>query len=141
MQIHELKPKNKRKSKKRIGRGGKRGAYSGRGIKGQKSRAGHKKSSSIKEIIAKLPKLRGVGNIRVKLPVTVVNVGDLEKIFREGKISKKSFVEKGIIKRISDPVKILGDGELNAQFVIEDIPLSRSAKDKIEKAGGKVLQK
>lgn len=141
MQIHELKPKNKRKSKKRIGRGGKRGTYSGRGIKGQKSRAGHKKPSSIKEIIAKLPKLEGVGNIRVKQPVTVVNVGDLEKIFREGKVNRKSFVEKGIIKRISDPVKILGDGELNAQFVIEDIPLSRSAKDKIEKAGGKVLQK
>ena len=59
MQIHQLQLKDRSKSKKRIGRGGKRGTYSGRGIKGQKSRAGAKVRPALRDIIKKIPKKRG----------------------------------------------------------------------------------
>ena len=57
--MHELKPEHKNKKSKRIGRGGKRGTYSGRGVKGQKSRAGRKFQPIIRELIKKYPKLKG----------------------------------------------------------------------------------
>lgn len=59
MQIHELKPENKPKKKKRIGRGGKRGTYCGRGLKGQKSRAGRRIRPAVRDFVLKTPKLRG----------------------------------------------------------------------------------
>lgn len=62
MQLHEVVPIHKNKSKKRIGRGGKRGTYSGRGMKGQKSRAGHKIRPAIRDLIQRTPKLRGAKN-------------------------------------------------------------------------------
>ena len=57
MQIHQLKPKYKKKEKKRVGRGGKKGTYCGRGIKGQKARAGRKMQPIIRQILKKYPKL------------------------------------------------------------------------------------
>ncbi|MEX2436624.1 MAG: 50S ribosomal protein L15, partial [Candidatus Paceibacterota bacterium] len=62
MQINDLKPKLKKKKEKRIGRGGKRGTYSGKGIKGQKARAGASTPSYEKETISKFPKLKGLKN-------------------------------------------------------------------------------
>jgi len=62
MQLHELQPTNKKKTKKRVGRGGKRGTYSGRGIKGQKSRAGRKIRPAIRDLMQRTPKLRGAKN-------------------------------------------------------------------------------
>ncbi len=62
MQLHELRPQYKNKDKKRIGRGGGRGNYSGRGQKGQRSRAGHKIRPAIRDLIRRLPKLRGFKN-------------------------------------------------------------------------------
>ena len=59
MQLQELKPIHRLKKKKRVGRGGKRGTYCGRGIKGQKSRAGRKLKPLIRDVIKKYPKLRG----------------------------------------------------------------------------------
>jgi large subunit ribosomal protein L15 len=59
MQLHEIKPTHKLKKRKRVGRGGKRGTYSGRGQKGQLSRAGRKLKPLIREIIKRYPKLRG----------------------------------------------------------------------------------
>jgi large subunit ribosomal protein L15 len=59
MQLHEIKPYNKLKKKKRVGRGGKKGTYSGKGMKGQKSRAGAKIRPEIRDMIKKIPKLRG----------------------------------------------------------------------------------
>ena len=64
MQLHELKPTKARKSVKRIGRGGKRGKTSGRGTKGQKARAGNSMRPEMRDIIKKLPKLRGHGKNR-----------------------------------------------------------------------------
>lgn len=59
MQLHELRPLHRGKKRKRVGRGGKRGTYSGRGQKGQKSRAGRRLKPVIREIIKRYPKLRG----------------------------------------------------------------------------------
>jgi len=62
MQLHELKPDHKNKTKKRIGRGGKRGTFSGKGVKGQKSRAGRKIRPGTRDLIQQIPKLRGARN-------------------------------------------------------------------------------
>jgi len=59
MQLHQLIPTTKNKSKKRVGRGGKRGAYSGKGLKGQKSRAGRKLRPQLRDIVKRIPKKRG----------------------------------------------------------------------------------
>jgi len=59
MQLHELQPTHKTKTSKRIGRGGKKGTYSGRGMKGQKSRAGARMQPLVRELIKRYPKLRG----------------------------------------------------------------------------------
>jgi large subunit ribosomal protein L15 len=59
MQLHQLKPIHKLKKRKRVGRGGKKGTYSGRGIKGQKARAGRRLKPAIRELIKRYPKLRG----------------------------------------------------------------------------------
>lgn len=59
MQLHQIKPSHKKRPKKRAGRGGKRGTYCGRGIKGQKARAGSKTRSAIQDLIKKIPKVRG----------------------------------------------------------------------------------
>ena len=66
MMLHEIQSTDAKKSKKRIGRGGKRGTYSGKGVKGQKSRAGSKIRPAIRDIMNQTPKLRGVKNTGAK---------------------------------------------------------------------------
>jgi large subunit ribosomal protein L15 len=93
MQLHELKPNANRKSAKRIGRGGKRGKTSGRGHKGQIARAGNSTRPEMREIIKKLPKLRGHGVNRAatvnaeRVQPVVVNVAELEANFKAGEVS------------------------------------------------------
>jgi large subunit ribosomal protein L15 len=148
MQLHELKPTSARKSRKRIGRGGKRGKMSGRGHKGQTARAGNSTRPEMREFIKKLPKLRGHGvnraatvNAERVLPV-VVNVSSLETAFKAGDIvSPKTLVIAKVIstvRRKSPLVKILGTGELTKKLIVEGCQVSASAKAKIEKAGGSV---
>ncbi|MEK7566617.1 MAG: 50S ribosomal protein L15 [Patescibacteria group bacterium] len=145
MQIHDLKPKTKTKSKKRIGRGGKRGTYSGRGIKGQKARAGHRMRPEMRDILKKIPKLRGYrAKIRPKI-VAVVNVGDLEKHFAPGdKVTPQELIKKGLLRKIGGQIpatKLLGSGEITKKLLVADCQISKSARDKIEKAGGNVVLK
>ncbi|MCP6720392.1 MAG: 50S ribosomal protein L15 [Patescibacteria group bacterium] len=137
MQIHQLKSLNKRKTK-RIGRGGKRGTYSGRGQKGQKSRSGHRIRPAERDLFSKLPKLRGVKNKSLRLKPVVINVGDLEKILDNNSLNKKILIEKGIVKRMSREVKLTGNGEVKKAFTIEDVKVSKTAREKIEKAGGTI---
>ncbi|MCK4473888.1 50S ribosomal protein L15 [Candidatus Parcubacteria bacterium] len=142
MQIHQLKPKHKLKNKKRIGRGGKRGTYSGKGVKGQKSRAGKKFEPIIRGLIKRYPKLKGY-KFKAKPDFgAVVNLGLLEKKFNsEEQINPNLLIEKKIIRRIRKKapiVKILGKGKLTKKFIIEGCVVSKSAKEKIEKAKGAV---
>ncbi|MEK9194606.1 MAG: 50S ribosomal protein L15 [Patescibacteria group bacterium] len=138
MQLHQLKLNRKRKDSKRIGRGGKRGTYSGKGQKGQKARAGHKIRPAYRDLLQRLPKLRGIKNKPLKSKTVVFNVGDLFKLLGGNLINKKLILEKGLIKNFRVNVKILGEGELKEPVTIEGIAVSKSAREKIEKAGGAV---
>lgn len=147
MQLHELKPNTKKKNAKRIGRGGKRGKTSGKGHKGQKARAGNSTRPEMRDIIKKLPKLRGHGKNRAKtvnadkiLPV-VINVAALNELEAGFVVNPKSLVAVGLInarRKRAPAVKILGTGELTKKLTITDCLVSSTAKVKIEKAGGSV---
>jgi len=133
MQLHELQPEHKLKSRKRVGRGGKRGTYSGRGMKGQKSRAGTKKFAPIiRELIKKYPKLKGYRNLSGSKNYAIVNFKDIEAKFKESEVvSPKTLLEKKLIRRIkgrTPKVKILGSGNLTKKFKIEDCELSKKAE-------------
>ncbi len=144
MQIHEIKRSHRLKKRKRIGRGGKRGTYSGRGLKGQKSRAGRKMKPFIRELIKRYPKLRGYKfGPKIHNPqLVIINLEILDKKFSEdSKITPHLLLEKGIINKIKGripKVKILGKGSLTKKLIIEGCLVSGQTKDKIEKAGGVV---
>ena len=146
MQLHQLKPIHRQGRGKRIGRGGKRGFTSGRGAKGQRARAGRKFQPLIRQIIKRYPKLRGYRQKlkfkNEKLKITILNLEVLEKKFNAGeKITPEVLVEKKIIRRIKGripEVKILGGGEIKKSLIIENCQVSKSVKEKIEKAGGTI---
>ena len=145
MQLHELKPKHKRKEKKRVGRGGKRGTYSGRGMKGQKARAGANLKPIIREVIKRYPKLRGYRFKSKKEEIALVNVKTLDERFKnKEKVSPEVLLERGLIRKIKGKVpqvKILGKGEIKKSLIIESCQVSKTAREKIEKAGGTVNSK
>lgn len=137
MQLHQIKIIKARK-KTRIGRGGKRGTYSGRGIKGQKARAGHRIKPAIRELIIRIPKLRGVKNKSIFPKTIAINIGELFKKTKETTITKESLVNLGFIRNKKVPVKILANGEIGKSLTVKGIKVSAKAKEKIEAAGGKV---
>ena len=132
----DIKPTIKRKRKKRVGRGGKRGTYSGRGLKGQGAHAGGRMPATRIEEIYKFPKLRGTKNRPAK-PILAINVSDLERVASNGKISRES-ITGGRAKYKKYKVKILSMGEIKKAYTIKGIAVSKGAKEKIEKAGGSV---
>ena len=142
MQIHEVQPNTKPKKKKRIGRGGKRGTYSGRGVKGQKSRAGAKMKPMIRELIKRYPKLRGYNFSPLK-KILAINISVIDKVFEDGAVvDPKSIIQKGLAKKGGKiGIKILGQGQTKKKFHVKDCTVSQSAKEIIEKAGGKVSEK
>jgi len=137
MQFHTLQPAHKLKPKKRIGRGGKRGTYSGRGIKGQKSRAGKKLEPMIRGLIKRYPKMRGYKFKAREPQYKIVNIDVLEKKFKPGDIiTPDVLLEKQIIFKIktrTPNVKILGKGEITKPLTIKNCIISKNAKQKIEK--------
>lgn len=142
MQLHEIQPIHKGANKTRRGRGGKKGTYSGRGMKGQKSRSGTRFQPRIRELIKKYPKLRGYRAKRRVSTMQTINVETLEKNFGEGEtVSPRILVEKKIVDTMKGrvpTVKILGRGKLTRAVKIESCIVSSSAKEKIEKAGGSI---
>src|SRR5712691_1454289 len=152
LDLSNLKPAQPRKDRKRIGRGmgSGKGRYSGRGLKGQKSRAGsHKLPAGFEggqmPIDMRLPKLRGntsadampIGPFRTYSQP--VNLRDLEARFEAGaEVSPETLVEKGLLKNTKVDVKILGSGELTKKLAVSAHGFSKSAKEKIEAAGGSV---
>jgi large subunit ribosomal protein L15 len=143
MQIHELKVKAK-KTRKRVGRGGKRGTYSGRGMNGQKSRSGGNVdplfAGGQTSLIEKLKKTRGFKAISPKK--NVVSLDTLEKNFKDGDvISTEALLKAGLIQKskAKNGTKILGTGSIKKKITTDkDTFVSESAKKAIEKAGGKV---
>ncbi len=142
MQLHELRPKQKKKNKKRIGRGGKRGTYSGKGIKGQKARAGASFKPAIKTFVKRYHKLRGYRFKRTGRKPQILNISSLEKKFKsEEKINPQILLERKLTRKIKGripKIKILGKGKVTKKFTIENCELSKVAQYKIEKAGGTV---
>ena len=146
MQTHNIKRVHAHKKKKLVARGGKRGKTSGRGGKGQTARAGNKRRPAMRDIIKKLPKLRGHGKNRSKSvfergPFAVVNVSSLN-IFKAGDVvSPSTLLAKGLIPKVVGKlptVKVLGTGELTVKVTVQGCAVSVSAKTKIESAGGTV---
>jgi len=140
MQLHELQPKTKFKSRKRVGRGGKRGTYSGKGQKGQKSRAGHRIRPAERDFIQRLPKLRGFKFKSLKLKPVVINLNDLEKKIKGNIINKQSLIQAGLIKKSDKKIKILGPKkeEIKQAFQIEGLEVSKKLRKVIELAGGTI---
>ncbi|OGZ84886.1 MAG: 50S ribosomal protein L15 [Candidatus Staskawiczbacteria bacterium RIFOXYD1_FULL_39_28] len=142
MQIHELQRKHKNKGKKRVGRGGKKGTYSGKGNKGQKSRAGRKMVPIIRELIKRYPKLKGYRAFVLPKNIVVVNLEVLEKNTKDGEtINPENLIKKGIISNIkgkTPKVKILGTGKITKKLVFENCKFSKSAKEAVEKSGGSI---
>lgn len=143
MQLQDLKPKHKIKERKRVGRGGKRGTYSGRGVKGQKARAGRTTRPAIRGFIKRYHKLRGYQNKARSGFVRTVDLDQLEKNFKDSeKVTPSSLAKKGVVSKIKGrlpKIKILSDGNIKKKVEIENCQISSSAKEKIEKAGGKII--
>ncbi|OFW63896.1 MAG: 50S ribosomal protein L15 [Actinobacteria bacterium RBG_19FT_COMBO_36_27] len=130
------------KKRKRVGRGSGsgHGTTSGRGTKGQLSRSGGNTRIGFEggqmPLQRRLPHLKGFKNTRKKVN-NLINIGQLEK-YKDGSVIDYDFLEKnGFITKKSNPVKILGNGELTKKITIRANFFSKSAMDKIEKAGGK----
>jgi large subunit ribosomal protein L15 len=146
MYLENIPKRNNRTMKgKRIGRGygsGVGGHTVGRGSKGQKSRTGHKSLEFFEggnvAFFRRMPKYRGFNQSR-KIENDAVNVNTLEKEFKAGEVvSVDTLKEKGIIKKNSQGVKILGKGEIKIKVNIDGVAVSAAAKEKIMKAGGTI---
>jgi large subunit ribosomal protein L15 len=142
MQIHQLTKSASSKSRKRIGRGGKRGTYSGHGGKGQTARSGRNFRPIVREVLKRYPKLRGHRNRAARADGRIVNVALLEAKFEKGStITPSILAEKNIVGRVggkSPRVKILGQGDVSKNFNIFGCEVSAAAREKIEKAGGAI---
>lgn len=157
MNIHQLKPKTARTFAKRVGRGGKRGTTSGKGTKGQKSRAGAGVKPGFRggdnRIWQLFPKQRGAskkpGNnsphrkhrfFQLKHgKSTSVNLDVFNKFSEGQEVTAEMLVTKGIIQNSKGVVKVLGGGILKKKVTLKGFDFSESAKAKITKAGGSII--
>lgn len=143
MRLHNLIKSGGRKNRKRVGRGegSGRGKTSGRGHKGQRARSGFGLRPGFESghvpLYRKLPK-RGFSNFRFRTEYAIVNVGDLERVDGET-IDRDSLIKAGLVRSSANLVKILGEGEVNRAYSITADKISAAAREKIEKAGGKVV--
>jgi large subunit ribosomal protein L15 len=151
LNLSNLQPAQEREDRKRVGRGpgSGKGRYSGRGLKGQKSRAGsHKMRAGFEggqmPIHMRIGKQRGptskdampIGPFRTE--TVPVNVRDLDRFEAGDEVTPESLVEKGIIKNTKIDVKVLGTGDISKKLTIRVHAISAGAREKIEAAGGTV---
>jgi large subunit ribosomal protein L15 len=147
MKLHDLKPAaGSNKQSKRVGRGhgSGKGKTSGRGMMGQKARAGSGAHRAFEggqnEITRRLPFKRGVGfQNRYRIEYQIFNIGDLAES-QHDEITPELLVESRLLKNLKRPVKILGDGEITRPIKITAHKFSASAREKIEAAGGTVTE-
>ena len=135
--LNTINKNSSHKKKKRLGRGNSSGDgnYSGKGMKGQKSRSGVSglKRMGMKQQLLKIPKLRGFKSSNPKNQV--VNIDDLNDNFKDNEeVSPTTLIAKGLISRIKQPVKILGDGELTVKGLkFIKVKMSETVKSQISK--------
>ncbi len=142
MQIHNVKRNTKQKKHTQLGRGGRHGKTSGRGGKGQTARAGNKRRPQLRDVIKKIPKLRGYKFASIQKAFYPVNLEALESSFNAGEtVTVETLVAKGVVRFKSEKnprVKILGRGTLTKKLMVKGCTMSETAKAAIEKAGGSV---
>lgn len=142
--LHNLQPApGSRSDRKRVGRGNSsgHGHTSGRGHKGQNARSGSKRRVGFEggqmPLYRRLPKLGGFTPRNRKI-YAIVNVSELEERFEKGAtVDPAALAASGLIKKERESVKILGDGELTLTLTVKAHAFTRSAREKIEAAGGK----
>ncbi|MEX0801139.1 MAG: 50S ribosomal protein L15 [Dehalococcoidia bacterium] len=146
MLAHELKPpKGAKHARKRVGRGNSAGGgtYSGRGLKGQKSRAGRKPrlwfEGGQSRLIKRLPRRRGFTN-PFRVEYTPVNLRDLERFPADTEVTLELLRDSRLIKSVRKPVKVLAVGELTRALKVTAHKFSKAAREKIEAAGGSVQE-
>lgn len=147
MKLNDLKPTKGSKTKRnRVGRGKAAGGgtYAGRGIKGQGARGRRKKKAYFEggqlPLVRRLPFKRGFTNI-FRVEYQEVNLDSLEKRFDAGAtVNPETLAEKGLIREVRTPYKILGRGELTKNLTVQAHRISKSATEAVEKAGGSFEQ-
>ena len=142
MRQHELAPApGSKRNRKRVGRGdgSGHGTYSGRGVKGQKSRSGYRMKRGFEggqlPIIKRLPSKRGFTNI-FRIEYNVINVNKLNMFESGSEVTPEKLVATGLVKSLRYPVKILAEGDINHPLSVKAHKFSTAAKAKIEAAGG-----
>ena len=146
MQAHQLKPSpGARHAKRRVGRGnaGGTGTYSGKGLKGQKARAGNKPRRFFEggqtRMMKRLPHRRGFTN-PFRVEFQPINLTDLRKFEAGTDVTPELLKERRILRSLRQPVKVLGTGEIDRALTVTAPRFSASAKAKIEAAGGTVVE-
>ncbi len=143
MQLHQLKRRHPQKRHKTVGRGGKRGTTAGRGTKGQRARSGHKIRPEIRDVIKRLPKLRGHRHISAPELGVSVTLAHLANHFVSGEtispatLAAKRLVSAATLKR--GTVKIIGNATLNQALTIDGCLVTPGVRQIVEQAGGKVM--
>ena len=142
MQIHQLTSTHQNPNRKRVGRGGKRGTYSGHGGKGQTARSGRNFKPIIREVLKRYPKLRGYKNHTVSNRPETVDVAKINSRFEAGQtVNPEALVEKNLVARQGGKlpqIKILGSGIIDKTLTIVNCLVSKTAAEKIIKAGGTI---
>ncbi|MEI8360897.1 MAG: 50S ribosomal protein L15 [bacterium] len=143
LSLSSLKPKQgSTKNRKRVGRGNAsgHGTYATRGLKGQNSRSGVSglKRLGMKPMLLNIPKKRGFTSLAPK--AIAVNVFALSKVYKDNEVvSRATLIKKGLIDDSKQPIKILGQGTLTIKGLqFEKVGVSQSAREQIEKLGGKI---
>ena len=141
MQANQLRSNpGARNDKRRVGRGGKLGAQATRGHKGQRSRSGGTKSGfegGQTPWYRQLPKYRGFKN-PFRTEFLEVSLKQLEEFDADSTVTPEALREKGFVRHLRQPIKVLGSGTLSKKLTVQLHAATASAKEAIEKAGGKV---
>ncbi|XTZ09971.1 MAG: 50S ribosomal protein L15 [cyanobacterium endosymbiont of Rhopalodia yunnanensis] len=142
MRIHEITPKEgSKKRRRRVGRGiaAGQGASCGFGMRGQKSRSGTGTKPGFEggqmPLYRRVPKLKHFSIVNPH-NYTVINVGKLNSLSPQIEVTLESLIEQGVITSNDGPLKVLGDGNLEKPLTIQAAAFTKSAKEKIEAAGG-----
>jgi large subunit ribosomal protein L15 len=145
MKLHDLKPApGSHRTSKRVGRGpgSGKGKTAGKGMMGQKARSGPNPSRTFEggqnPIVRRMPYLRGFKN-RWRVEYQVINVGEMSDWPQDREVLIEDLIAAGVIDK-KRPLKILGDGELNVKLTLQAHKFSASARQKIEAAGGSVIE-
>ncbi|RAL57970.1 50S ribosomal protein L15 [Candidatus Gracilibacteria bacterium GN02-872] len=147
LSLNNVKPTiGSRKTSKRLGRGNGsgKGTTAGRGMNGQNSRSGGGVAPWFEggqtPLFRRMPKLKGFSNSKFKKEYNIVNLSDLENLASKGitEINKEVLLQNKIIRKKSLEIKLLGKGELKSKLTVVVDKASASAKEAVEKAGGKI---